>query len=424
MPGKIDIYNLGEHGVDTVKSPLHQSDGDLIQAQNAMPDPAGLEAGVRKRDGMAKINSGGALTGTVEGLINVPLPDIGRTYYVGQGKLPGGSTPATPWYSSPDGITWTGETEPAAGQHNHDLYTTIAESVRIQACVSYRRRLFYAGEYSGGVDNPVIRVWDGVADTELCRIPNLPGVSSVVVTVKSMFMHRGRIHALLNADVNAYAVYAIDPITGEIEFVGRLPVGVGHGVFGLSYQDRIWISSQSNGSGPKMYWLRNGDSAMTLDHTGDVNDTEFIHGCVYGGALYVGVLALANPASVLKRAADGTWTTSLTAAAEAAYDSYSGFVVFDGDLYCVYRNFTAAGVPSIVVKKFDGSSWTDDLNVLGAGYRNAPVGGVHADENGLLITFVTLDGATPDGYVLRRTTGGVWSKVLDLAEGNGMIGFL
>lgn len=57
MPGKLNIYNLGDLGIDLVGSPVHIADGALVQAQNAAVSQNQGEHGLKKRFGMAKLNA-------------------------------------------------------------------------------------------------------------------------------------------------------------------------------------------------------------------------------------------------------------------------------------------------------------------------------------------------------------------------------
>jgi hypothetical protein len=74
MPGKHNVYNLGEAGIDIVESPVHVADGVVLTAQNAQLAPVDLEGAIRKRDGMAKFNALVAAGQIVSGF-NVSLLD-------------------------------------------------------------------------------------------------------------------------------------------------------------------------------------------------------------------------------------------------------------------------------------------------------------------------------------------------------------
>ncbi len=74
MPGKQNVYNLGEQGVDVVESPVHVAEGALLNAQNAQLAPIELEGGIRKRNGMSKFNAIAA-AGVILSGFNVSLVD-------------------------------------------------------------------------------------------------------------------------------------------------------------------------------------------------------------------------------------------------------------------------------------------------------------------------------------------------------------
>lgn len=72
--GKLGTYNLGELGVVITKSQVHGQAGELARSQNAVPDLEGGLVGIRKRQGMAALNSAAA-AGAILALVNVPLTD-------------------------------------------------------------------------------------------------------------------------------------------------------------------------------------------------------------------------------------------------------------------------------------------------------------------------------------------------------------
>lgn len=71
MP-KLNVYNLGSVGIDIVNSPLHVEDGYLLNCQNAQVSPHDADLSLKKRDGMAKVNSVAA-AGSLITIFNVPL---------------------------------------------------------------------------------------------------------------------------------------------------------------------------------------------------------------------------------------------------------------------------------------------------------------------------------------------------------------
>jgi hypothetical protein len=79
MPGKVDIYNLGEKGVNLVRSPIHKQDGELTTAQNAQVIPYHAQRAIAKRKGMYLINVTTAAAGAVLNLFRVSLTDPDST---------------------------------------------------------------------------------------------------------------------------------------------------------------------------------------------------------------------------------------------------------------------------------------------------------------------------------------------------------
>lgn len=135
---KINVYGLGEHGINRVKSPIHVKDGELLSAQNATIRPIQAQLSLTKRDGMAKINSSAA-AGAIIAIKNIPLtsvpgsswtssstgltinmravawsPALGMFVAVGPNAASGNAIRST------DGITWTAMTI-ASGREQRDI---------------------------------------------------------------------------------------------------------------------------------------------------------------------------------------------------------------------------------------------------------------------------------------------------------------
>lgn len=68
----LKAYNLGSLGIDIVNSPIHVADTSLIDCQNAQISPDDAELAIRKRDGMAKVNSVAA-AGSLLAVINISV---------------------------------------------------------------------------------------------------------------------------------------------------------------------------------------------------------------------------------------------------------------------------------------------------------------------------------------------------------------
>ena len=136
MP-KLNVYTLGQMGVNRVASPVQVKDGELLQSQNATTKVHKNQLALSKRDGMAKINSTAA-AGSLLAIGNIPIADPGvipnfsawttqsgvsGQYYAGivwapelslfcaAGQQTSGSNRRI--MTSPDGINWTSQTIPA-----------------------------------------------------------------------------------------------------------------------------------------------------------------------------------------------------------------------------------------------------------------------------------------------------------------------
>lgn len=137
-PTKINVYTLGQHGINRVKSPVHALDGELLSCQNANVRPNKAQLALSKRDGMAKINATAA-AGRLLTISNIPLTDPSLSGTVipnfsgwTQRTAPIGQWTSVTWspdislftavasdgaanriMTSPDGLTWTVRTHPS-----------------------------------------------------------------------------------------------------------------------------------------------------------------------------------------------------------------------------------------------------------------------------------------------------------------------
>ncbi len=73
---KVNVYTLGEHGINRVKSPVHVLDGELLNATNGTVRPVQGQLALTKRDGMVVINEDVA-AGTLVSITNIPIESFG-----------------------------------------------------------------------------------------------------------------------------------------------------------------------------------------------------------------------------------------------------------------------------------------------------------------------------------------------------------
>ena len=128
--GKINVYTLGQFGINRVSSPIQVKDGELLAAQNATVKPYKGQLALKKRDGMRTINSVAA-AGTLSSINNIPLGSLGNGAVCTTGITDntweaGAWSPALTLFAvvgrsgtgdrvitSPDGIVWTTRTSAA-----------------------------------------------------------------------------------------------------------------------------------------------------------------------------------------------------------------------------------------------------------------------------------------------------------------------
>lgn len=231
--------------------------------------------------------------------------------------------------------------------------------------------IYPANGYSIGVDQPPMRIFDGITDRELITIP----VTSSAAIPKAI------LSMLRNGDTIYVSTY--DSGTTSADFAGRVfsynvlantltPLGSGFSGGELPYamcwhMGRLWVgTNKNNGTAGKIYFIRPGiDTDWTTDHN---LSADSVGGAVslasYGGKLYVGSdNAAGSFAKVLVRDTLGAYTTSLTATGGTARVN-NGFTylivhpdVFGTDqLIAGYWNPDTTAVAKVY--KFDGTTWT------------------------------------------------------------------
>ncbi len=435
--GKINLFNLGANGVDLVKSPLHLPDGAWRLLQNGEFSADKAQGGVKKRGSLNALNSV-ALAGAVRAMINVPLP-------LAAGALdPGGVTaPASQlllvallddlsmvpptWTTSPDGVTFTpitAATLPRYAVTRHQTGVTLFEYLTARV-LTYHTTVYYPGnDYNPDTanSNAPLNLYTaaGVA-AELLRVPlngstdptadNVIGIFDMLVANDLIYFsvwdhggvapnHKGR-------------VFSLDAVRGLLTEIGnRFGDGAGENAAGFPvclawYAGRLWAGTfgvAGNNLG-KLYSIVPGiDDAWTLDHSATLHNGYYQSLAAYAGSLFLATDSdISGTAIIQKRAADGTVTTATTAP-DAGVSAFGGLIVFDNKLYASWR-IGGAGAKTHIYQ-FDGTTWTKDLDV-GVTYAVATPGMPFIFKGALYWTMGNTGGA---GFLLKRTTGGVWSQ--------------
>jgi len=132
--------------------------------------------------------------------------------------------------------------------------------------------------------------------------------------------------------------------------------------------------------------------------------------CPYNGQLYAATDADSSGTAIIQqRTSAGVWTTSLSAPATNV-GFFCSLIVFDGNLYAGYYKGTPT--TSTLIKKYDGTSWTTDKDV-GVDIAALVPGKPFVFLDALYWPFYELTSESSlTCFLLKRTTGGVWSQVL------------
>jgi hypothetical protein len=227
-------------------------------------------------------------------------------------------------------------------------------------------------------------------------------------------------------------VLTFDPENGTMALVGnRFGNGTGENTGGMpyclrSFGGRIFCGTMGVAGNPagKVYSILAGvDTTWTLDRALAVDDGYPMDLLEHKGVLYMSVSCdSSGTARVDARTGAGVWSASFTAPATNA--AYCGpLIEFDGNLYTCFFG-PNGGTKYCLVKKFDGTSWSTDkdINADYAVTTYAPAA-PFVYRNALYWPFFEIGGIDHlSGFLLKRTTAGVWSKVLDARGLRGGLG--
>lgn len=235
------------------------------------------------------------------------------------------------------------------------------------AAVIHNRLVYAASGYTVGTTPPPIRLFDGSYDRELTKVPptSAGAVSKAIVS-------------LLAANGTIY-VSTIDSGTSSADFVGRVfaldietatlrPIGAafpaGHVPYALAWANgMLWCGThrQVSTAVGKVYAIRpDVDAAWLEEYDLAASGVTGVAALVsFQGSLYVGTTAAAGTfAKILKRGADGSYTTAETGSGgtATANNGFLSLVEFHGVLYAGYWNADTPAVATIR-KSADGTTW-------------------------------------------------------------------
>lgn len=432
--GVENVYVLGSEGVNVVDSPLHLKNGEVTQAQNAaFPTDKG-QGGLGMRGGLARINSA-AMSGSIAGVINVPLPAPGA---VTRSLLLGlGSADTDTFSRSTDGTTWVEGATPTRPVLYSQTTAALSTAFPLARALTVGGRILYPGsdfvQYpAASHTGPTIRVYDGVTDALLARVPFNPnaGATTNAYLVIDTVMHLGRVfvctydHTTGEGGSFYGRVFELDPDNGELTQIG--PAFTTAFPWCLaSHNGLLWVGMSRTDAGGVTGYLYSFrvdvDSAWTLRHTTAITAGPVLSAAAFQGVLYFGTRGTdAQVGRVWALASN--YGSAASSDAGASNGAYSGLVVFDGSLYAFYGE--SAGVSTIRV--FNGSAWSTDLDVGAVeslAYTQFAQFFVDTYNDVLYAGFAATGGDTgTNGFLYRKPAGGAWSRVVHTINSRGLIG--
>lgn len=416
---------LGQHGVYLDQNPFQMPDGSWRRLQNGEFAITGdrtrgrAAGGIRKRGSLQPWSED--LGAEITAIGAVPLPsemDFDPQLLLSYSSAAGSGVS---WRVSTDGAAFTDlpTTTLPRMYENHAWAGITFVDVKAARPAAYRRNIYYpSNSYTPANppnDPPPISVYTGDGQGyDVVDVPKYSTATQQPIAITDMIAANNLIYfTLFDQDAKA-RVLSLDPRSGAITTIGpELTPPSGSGMSLAYYQGRLWLGTYTIPGTAKgyIYSIRPGyDTAWTLERTGADHAGGYQQLIQYGVNLYaLGDADASGTAIVEKRTPGGTWSTSLTAAS-SGLSRFAGAIVFGGNLYVGW--WKPGATTAALIKKFDGTSWTTDLDIKSTYALKTP--GVPVEFNGALYwpCYDGADAGSVTNFLLKRTSGGVWSQVL------------
>ncbi len=232
------------------------------------------------------------------------------------------------------------------------------------AAAMFQNHLIYAGDdYTVGVTEPTIRIFDGTSDRLMASMPSIAGVPPQCIV--SMLQDAGIIYiTTIDSGTSAadYAgrVFAFNPNAASLTQLGA-QFTTGEVPYALCvHMNRLWLgTNKGNGTAGKVYFFRPGiDTAWTTDHTLSTDTLGGVTSMVsYRGNLYVGTdNTTGNAGKIMVRTTvDGAYASSKVSPNVTTYNGFPSMIVFNDQILAT--NWESGG-PNALIFRFDGTTWT------------------------------------------------------------------
>lgn len=405
--GKLNLFAIGQAGVNVVKSPIQLTDDECTSAQNAIHAPA-AEGGPQKRGGLARRNAS-ALNGGADilAIASVPLPNPFNSSTLVRAYLYLNGAPNLNWVRSADGTTWVEVSIPEVASILRTTGMGVDSGLAtIQPVPGLLLYLSSQNQFSA---------FDGTSDQIVLTVPSTVDPTLPLEMYTGSGYHAGSYYvASIETGTNLSAVYKFDITTGQLTLIAAV-FAAGDGVTAVvSYVGRLFAAASdlSSGAAPNCFVYQCDPASATAWTIDSANLSGPVVSMVnYKGNLYLATSTrnAAVPMRIYKRTPSGVYSTVYTDATPWNIASGGPMIVFNNTLF--------AFIGGNIVKSTDGTTWTTDLDVYttygSLQYRSGmPV----LFNNELYWAFREVTGTETNSRVLKRTTGGVWSVVYGPAQ--------
>ncbi|MBU2051420.1 MAG: hypothetical protein KKH61_20925, partial [Gammaproteobacteria bacterium] len=345
-----------------------------------------------------------------------------------------GATDTGGWWKSTDGFVSEADliTTPAHPEHPRAWDKIAAFSTFMGGspgpAVVDNNYLIYAGDdYTLGVDQPTLRLFDGTLDKLLIKIPNTTA-GVIPQAIMSMLLENGVIYISIFDSGTSASDYAGRVFAYDILKQTLTPLGSGFTTGKVPYAlawhlGRLWVGTNygdASASG-SIYYIRPGiDTDWTTDYTLTTSTVAGATSLIsYKGALYVGTdNAAGSFAKLLVRAVAGTYSTSytVTGGTAAVNNCVLSMIEFKDELYATTWNPHATAYAKVV--KFNGTAWSNAYFGATTTLRPyiATFTAVDPTDNDTYL-FVVGGGSAYAGMLISSPDGSTWTDLTDYLSG-------
>jgi len=426
-------YQVGQRGLNIVADPLTLPDGTLLKAENVEFVREGGIGGLASRAGLAPLNAS-ALGAAVLAIVNIPI-DTAAFGSSASGLLvalhPSAPVSSSVWLFSNDGAAFSVPTGLASMLAAGEVNSTVLLGQRQRLAVRAFESVFAV---SYGTDlatvPPKLAKWDGTdASQPALDLPSTDGLTPPT-SAPSIVLDVLAVGALLyftttQAGVGGpngqlVRVFRFLPSSGVLTQIGNTidagGAGSGELAGGLAFAYGnlfLGISTSAFLPGRVYRILPDIETTWTLDETLPAGH-DLISIGTFAGELYVGTHLTGGLSLIRKRTSAAVWSTSFTGASN---DGYIGpLIEFDSKLFAGWWRSTG---PQLLVQVFDGTSWTEDENLVTTfSFTAVTRFGQAVEFGGALYWSMPRPGAYPteNGSLLKRDTGGTWTAPISAAR--------